>query len=263
MGFSFKKTILILVAVLATNSFLSYLNRVVFDNNLLTKILAKILLILATYLLIKKIDLGYQLKIDRKTLIYSIISFLLILFSFYTLSLEIEARQLDISYYGHFIFLASCFFVGLFEELFFRVLIFFFVFKLLKKYSNYLIKSILLTSIIFGVAHFSNFLNPDYLNLSIFNQVLFATSIGILFQCIFIKYNSIILIVSLHALVNYFGTYKSKLFQITTNNEVTYSFDDFISTFISIILITLVFIVPLSYVFIKDKIPSHNRKAEV
>ncbi len=249
---------MILVAVLATNIFLSYINRVLFETSLLVKIVFKTLLIITTLFFIKKSNLIHKLKIDKKTFIYTFISLFLISFSFYNINSEIENNHLSISFSKHLIYLSSCFAVGLFEELFFRVLIFSFSLKILEKHSNQLVRTILLTSIIFAVAHFSNFLNPDYFHISVINQSLFAFSIGILFQSIYMKSNSIILIVTLHTLINYFGSYKSKLFETANSNEVAYSFDDFVSTFISIIIMTFIVVIPISFLLLKDKLKLHN-----
>lgn len=99
---------------------------------------------------------------------------------------------------------------------------------------NSLILTIVSTSMLFGLAHLSNLFNPDFDILSVINQILFAISIGLFLQSLYIRTRSLILIICIQALINYFGTYKSVLLKPVENIDGDYNLNDFISTFITL-----------------------------
>lgn len=243
MNFKFKRLIIIFVAVIVTNILLKEINKEIFEDNLLTKIISKFLLIIATVILLIKYSLLIKFKYNKRSIFFTIISFIITLLAFLFIKNEIVINRLIIDNYKHFLFLLSCFAVGLFEELFFRIFMFLFMLKIFEKDKRRLLKSIILTSIFFGIAHYSNFLNPEYYTLSVINQSLFAISIGILLQSLYIRFNSLIFIVTIHTLINYLGSYKSKLFEINQNFNTDYETGDFLSTLLSIVIFSIIVII--------------------
>ena len=157
------------------------------------------------------------------------------------------------------IFLISCLAVGLFEELFFRVFVFHYLLEILAPRKNKLILSIISTSLIFGFAHLTNLFNPEYHKISVINQVLFAASIGFVFQSIYIRTRSLTIITCLHALINFFGSYKNNLLEDVDNIESQFTFNDFMTTFLTILMFTILVVLPLSYLLIRKEL-SHNNE---
>ena len=207
---------------------------------------------------------GYQLinkKVVNKHIIkYLIISLILVLFSIKIVTAEIIENQYNLSFYKHYLYLISCFSIGLFEEVFFRIFVFYFIYSLIKSSKNQILKAVIYSSIVFGLAHITNFLNPDYEPLAVINQVLLAFGLGLLFQCLFIRLQNITIIVTLHALINYIGMYKVKLFNTSPSLiEKSYTYTDFMTTFIFIILIIIFIIVPICHLLI-NKINSQNEE---
>jgi membrane protease YdiL (CAAX protease family) len=156
----------------------------------------------------------------------------------------------------HLLFFLTCLSVGLFEEILFRV----FIFRYSIKYSFFkgtyksrIIKSIAFTSILFGAIHFVNLLNPNYDTISVCNQVLMAISLGILLQSIYYRFNSVLLIVFIHTIFNYLGSFKPLLLNTTQRTEVL-TIDDFYSTAIFIVLLTVLLVLPLSAILIRKKL---------
>jgi membrane protease YdiL (CAAX protease family) len=151
----------------------------------------------------------------------------------------------------HSLFVLSCLATGVFEELFFR----FFVFNyLLKKLKKNLLFSILVSSALFALAHLTNLFLYSYDTYSVINQTLFAFSIGIFLQVVNIRTNSLVLVMFFHALINYWGSYRSKLVQIIPETLSEQTFNDFLTSFISIILFSLLILLPLSWVLIRNKL---------
>nr|WP_314494661.1 CPBP family intramembrane glutamic endopeptidase [uncultured Chryseobacterium sp.] len=252
MNFKLKRIIIIFVAIIATNILLKEINKEFFHDNLLLKIISKFLLVIITIVLLLKHSLLVRYKYNKISVFLTIISFTATLLAFLAINNEIVINKLIIDSYTHLLFLTSCFAVGLFEELFFRVFMFLFMLKIFEKDSKGLFKSIILTSIFFGIAHYSNFLNPEYYKLAVINQSLFAISIGILLQSIYVRFNSLIFIVTIHSLINYLGSYKSQLFKINNDYNKDYETGDFLSTLMSIVIFSI-FVFIVSYFLVRQK----------
>ena len=124
----------------------------------------------------------------------------------------------------------------------------------MKKLKKNLLFSILVTSTLFALAHLTNLFLSSYDTYSVINQTLFAFSIGIFLQVVNIRTNSLVLVMFFHALINYWGSYRSKLVQIIPETLSEQTFNDFSTTFISIILFSLLILLPLSWVIIRNKL---------
>lgn len=160
-------------------------------------------------------------------------------------------------FYDNFLFLTFCLTVGIFEELFFRV----FVYNYFIDSENSTIKAILKASVIFGLVHLNNFFTQEPYILSVVNQVIFAFGIGILFQALYIRFQSITLVIMLHSLINYFGSYKSGLLNfniIDAAADTGYSLRDFFTTFAVFSFLIVVLILPISYFLLKDQIKKNS-----
>jgi membrane protease YdiL (CAAX protease family) len=124
----------------------------------------------------------------------------------------IDSKDLDISRYFHISYIFESFATGFFEEILFRVFIFYSLVN-----SNFfrpetrVFKSYILTSLIFGFCHITNLFHYELY--SVINQILLAFGLGLIFQMLFTKYKNILFIASLHALINYFGMRNSTLFK--------------------------------------------------
>jgi len=80
-------------------------------------------------------------------------------------------------------------------------------------------------------------LNPDVVKISILNQVVFAFGIGVLLQSLLLRFKSLFLIITLHSLLNYFGSYKRILHHQEQAIQNDYSFTSFLpSLFFTLIL---------------------------
>ena len=98
---------------------------------------------------------------------------------------------------------------GLFEEIFMRGIILNILIRNSKKSKLLLI---IISSIIFGISHFYNFLNGfDYL-IGTISQVLYTIVIGIFLSIIYINYNNIWSIIIIHVLFNIMGIVPFALF---------------------------------------------------
>ena len=180
------------------------------------------------------------------------VSVIILFLSVYFVANSISEKSQELIFsQKHIFFLSTSLCVGLFEELFFRLLIFLTIFKLLyQEKSKRLLYSIFISSLIFALVHFSNMLNPNYVKISVFVQVLSAFFLGLLLQCLFLKFRNIILVIILHGVFNYLGMHKSVLLPKIDDVETTYTAGDLTSSIISILIISIVIVLPICYLLI-------------
>lgn len=171
---------------------------------------------------------------------------------------ETIAKRGNLLTAGHHItYLFSCLLVGIFEELFFRVYLFKKVFNTISKSQSnrktIYLRSILITSLLFGLAHLFNFYKSEATVVAVISQVVFAFIIGIFFQALYIRVQNLVLIAGLHGLVNYFGMYKTKLLGISSQEQAI-SLLDIVTSFGILLAFFLLIVAPISYVLIRSKL---------
>lgn len=254
MKFNFKKLFLILVVILTTNILFKNICILTFENTLICKIIYKSSFIIICLFFLYKWNFLNELKSIKSDLHFVLLALILTIYSYFQINSS-HIENVSVNSLDNLIFLTSCLSVGIFEELFFRIFIFFFVLKIFDKRKNKLFISIILTSLIFGFSHLTNLFNPEFHKISVVNQILFAISIGFILQSIYIRTKSLTFIICLHTLINYYGSYKKHLFfQEIENIESQYSFNDFLTTFISILVFTIIIVIPLSYLLIRKEL---------
>lgn len=160
---------------------------------------------------------------------------------------SISDQTAEIPIQDHVLYLVSCLSVAVFEEYLFRV----YVFDGLSKVydSKKLVRVILVTSLLFAVAHGTNALQPGAILYGVIVQIFFAFGIGILFQSLLIRFKNVLLVIVLHTIVNYLGAYKSQLLHIERISE-QYTFEDFLMSLGIFTGFTVLFILPISYALI-------------
>lgn len=202
-----------------------------FDKNILFTISRLLLIIFILLIFNKKIKFEIN---TTKTKRWIIISALTVFLVFYMTTKNIKFVTVDKFYF----LLIECFSVGFLEEILFRYLFF----KYTYNRTNKLTYSIVLTSSIFALFHISN-LFFGYSLYSVINQIEIAFILALLLQFIFLKTNSLVLVITLHALINFVGSQKS--LNKSDISEI-FTFNDFIFNQIFILLIYVIFI-PIYY----------------
>lgn len=227
---------------------------------LIRKLLLSIYVITVSY----RFDLFKLHFIKNNLIVIATLSLFLLFFSIrFVTNFAIETNQ-EISSVKHLIFILTAFSVGLFEEFLFRLVVFLGIYKLyFFNNPNKLLKSILVSSIIFSLVHFFNVFNHNYERLSILIQVFAAFSLGLLFQCLFVRFQNIILVIILHGIFNYLGMYKSVLLTNSTDAAVPYKMEDFISSLVSVLIISMIIIFPICYFLIVSGKRKHRIKWEL
>jgi membrane protease YdiL (CAAX protease family) len=191
----------------------------------------------------------YKRKFFKNNFIFSALIIVVTLFSYSNTQKVIVSNHFDINTYLHIVFIFKCFATGFFEEIVFRVFLFNSIIQshiFLQKKNIF--TSYILTSVLFGLVHFTNVSTSDFFN--VLNQVLLAFGLGMIFQVLLAKYNNILFISSLHSLINYFGTRNSVLFCFKeSDNETVSIYEVFmnLSVFVILDLIIIVYV----YYFIK------------
>ena len=130
-------------------------------------------------------------------------------------------------------------FIGLFEEFYFRVLVFT---LLCSFYKKNLFKITVLTSLLFGIVHISSLLLSSYNYSDVLFQVMSAFAIGVIFQLLLINFKNIYIPVLIHFFIDFNSSFSEKFFNVTSNEIYDEGFDytTFWTIFVLIIL-SLVF----------------------
>lgn len=243
-----KDTVLILTLIIINYIINFYTREIVYEYHYSIKIISRIFWIIILIWVYYHIIYNDWINGKYKSIFY-IASFLLFYLSISYVNRQINIWQPELEPFRHYLFLFSCISVGVFEELLFRVIIF----NIFLNYflNKQLVRSVILTSFLFGFAHLTNFLNPDFEPFSVLIQIFFAFSIGLIFQCIYVKTKSLVFISALHALVNYLGMYKSRLLNIKLSDNTVYSFNDFFISLATITIITIIVMLPICWLLIK------------
>ncbi len=250
-----KITITVLIFALT----LSAVNKLLFhyfgqnsDLELFLNGILRLLLITTTiYLIFVEKIINHKYLFRNNIIVLPIVA-VLIYFSLSNTFSKLNAGIYEFSDFRHYSYLFKNLSIGFFEEFFFRVLIFSYLFKVFKpseKTNHY--KEFVFASIIFGVVHFLNLTN-GFSFIYVFNQVIGAMIIGIIFQFILFRLNNIILISMLHGLVNYHGMFDISLLRIVRDNNISLSISDYYGIFISLAFFIFI-LIPITYYSLKNQ----------
>lgn len=175
----------------------------------------------------KKNTFNYSILYNKKWIILSI---LVTLICFLIITKNVENKNLD----KYYLLLVECISVGILEELLFRYIAFDYFFSKSKKYEH----SATLVSLLFALFHISNLLSGSSI-FSVINQIEVAFLFGLLLQFVFFKTKNLIIVSTIHALINFIGS-NTSLENKTLIEHIT--FHDFIFNQILILFIYIIFI---------------------
>ncbi len=256
MKYNIKNLSIILAVILAANIILRKICTFLFDENLTYITSVKLIMVIISLVIIFKSDIAKKITFTPKHIFYFLISAILILLSYFKLDDIIQSSSLERNNVHNAAFLTHCLSTSMFEELTFRVFVFYFLLESLNNNKNQLLLAFLITSFVFGFAHFGNMLRPGFHIFSAIVQVVFAIAVGFILQSIYIRTKSLVLIISIHAIVNYFGSYKGYLFNQTGGFE--YSVNMFIQSVIIALLFTMLIALPISHWLINKQIKNNS-----
>lgn len=216
-------------------------------NFLEDKIVTKFILLVLTLLYIFWYFKFPKNFFFKNYMIYFIISIILIIISYNFLDNLITNKN---SIYK---FTLYCLLTGIFEELFSRVFVFF---VFLTLFQNDIKKGIIYSSILFGLLHLSNLFDNDVIVLSVITQVIFASVISYFLFGLLIKTKNIVVPITVHFLMNYFGSYNGILTEMKKTTE--YDINSFLSTIFFLVILSFI-IIPITNFLINSKIKTwHN-----
>lgn len=242
------------------------LNKTIIGHYGLTLLRESILFFIALYYIykwkIQKRDFTIPL-FKNKIACFDVVAVLLFL-SFDFVSNQISTSGEGLTIWDNFTYLAYSLSVGIFEELYFRVLIFSLLLYSFQGKKYVYLKSIIGTSVIFGLAHIINYFTKDYHIYSSIIQILAGIGLGILFQTILLRFKNIILVIVLHGLFDYLGVYKRFLYfyKNLNVNEVSsnYPFEVFLQSLLTISVLLIVFVLPISYLLYRSFLKKNRLK---
>jgi len=167
------------------------------------RIFVRINLIMLAFLFIRKFDLlrfsGIKPWRKFENLHALIIPMVIIAFGVKS-NFEIYSQS---DWFYLILFIISVLSVGLVEELVFRGIAFPLFIRSFAKNLRPILKSAILSSLLFGVIHFVNlFSQPDNF-VGILSQVFFALSIGVFFAGLLVRTKNILIPATIHAFINF------------------------------------------------------------
>lgn len=260
MNREIKRLLLLLVILFMGILFKEFLLYIGFnDKKLIYDLISKIVIrfILTIFVLYLIIKWGYSTFLNQYKNIFvtSLIILPIVFISFQYVQDDINNSKLSVGLFENTIYFISSFATGLYEELLFRILAFSLIFTYFGNNKENFFKSVILTSLFFGISHFINLYKIT--SYSIIIQVLMATGFGLLFQSILLRFKNIFIVIIMHTLINYLGMYKHYLEFPSSINEIDET-SSFLSSIIWVIFIIGSIIIPISYLIIKPVI----RKSE-
>lgn len=239
-------SIYIQVANLLTISVVNFFQ---FEHDYYISFISKLLFFIITIYILKREPFINFKMVFKKLFLSIFIILLLVYFSLKSTLTEINNLNLNINNFqliGYFIKNLT---TGFVEEFFIRLLLFGYICYAFYKKSLFF--KVLLTSLIFGLIHISNFIAGKMDIYSVLTQIKFAFVIGVLFQIIFLRTKNILLISVLHGLVNFFGMKHQILYKTEKLLTENYSLSEsYISSLFTMFVFAIV-VIPLAYFYLK------------
>ncbi len=109
--------------------------------------------------------------------------------------------------------------IGFYEEIFMRGLL---LQNLVKNYKNGVYKALIISSLIFGLAHLINIIHAPLFDTIV--QVIYSITAGLLFGAVFIKTKNLLSLIILHSVFNLFTYFTVNLYSF---NFITYNLSSY------------------------------------
>lgn len=169
---------------------------------------------------------------------------------------QMKTYKVIVTDYNHYSYLFYSMSTGFLEEFLFRILIFGYVCQLLYNESRKTFyKEVIVTGLLFGIIHLLNLRVAAswYEVTGTINQVLFAGSLGIIFQSLFFRFNNIFLNAILHGLINYVGTRNSQIFGIAGPDDDMPVLQELMQSILFTAVVIVLLVIPIMYFCVKGR----------
>lgn len=207
----------LLVVFFINKQFSNYLDKLI--SYFISEIIIKIIVIIFSILVFNKMRINFKYKLlirNANSNLYNVPAiFLLIMLILVSLNPVISIEHRILFYFSQLS-------IGFAEEFVFRGIIFSLLIKLMNNYKYNIYVSILISSLIFGVMHYSSLFSGLASLYPATNQVIFAFSIGIYLATILIITKNIVAIAVVHSLINIVGSFNTIVIRndSTLNNSL-------------------------------------------
>lgn len=212
--------------MLIINLYKIFIQNPLFHNDysadyLIAMTILKVSLFLITLFLLnyEKVKVSSYNKTKYLLIIVGVVVFLRL---YHNVSSQSATLKMNIDFYKLTFYGLDNLFIGLFEEFYFRLL----VFSLLCSfYKKNLFKISILTSALFAIVHVSNLLLNSYSVSDVLFQVMFAFAIGLFFQVLFINFKNIYIPSLIHFFIDFNSNFSEEFFKVTSNEVSDTGFD--------------------------------------
>lgn len=242
-----KKNILAYIFVFATLMifFKIFIPSSLTNKFFLASILFKAMLVVGVIIILNK-NVFINVEFYRNKLLLPICLVFLV-FSLIHAHRLVNLQSSPVSNVRFILYFIHCLITGFYEEFLFRLLIFGMVSAyLLSLHKQSIFKSVFFSSLIFALCHLTNLFDINYDYIGVFNQVLFAFLIGFVLQSIYLKCRNIFVVAIFHAIINFTGTFNSKLLLTTHSSIPEINLNQVCNTLLTFIAFGIVIVLPIS-----------------
>jgi membrane protease YdiL (CAAX protease family) len=247
--------------LLVINLFKIFVQNPLFHNDyssgyLIAMTVLKASLFIATLVLLKYETIKVSHFAKNKYLLL-VIALLVVLRLYQNVGTASVVLKMEVDYFKLCFYSLHNLFIGLFEEFYFRLL----VFCLLCRYCKASLFTIsVITSALFAVVHLSNLLLQSYSLNDVLFQVMFAFATGLLLQLAFLNFKNIYIPAVIHFFIDFNSNFKEKFFNAAPKLDEDTGFD---STTFGIVLTFIIIALVFAYFNLRKKEVSYFQMENV
>ena len=232
-----------LLFMLIINLYKIFIQNALFHNDYSTGYLIAMMILKASLFALTLFLLNYEKirvsNFNKNKLILVIVALIVFFRVYHNVITKSTELKMGIDYSRLSYYSLDNLFTGLFEEFYFRVLVFT---LLCSFYKKNLFKITILTSLLFAAVHISNLILNSYTFNGVLLQIMFAFAMGLFLQIVFINSKNIYIPALIHFFIDFNASFSEKFFNVSTPDDSNQGFDYSTFGIVSVLIIlSLVF----------------------
>lgn len=232
-----------LILTLIIDFYKIFIQNALFNDDYSTGYLIAMMILKASLFALTLFLLNYEKirvsNFNKNKLILVIVALIVFFRVYHNVITKSAELKVDIDYSKLSFYSLHNLFIGLFEEFYFRVLVFT---LLCSFYKKNLFKISILTSLLFAAVHISNLILNSYTFNGVLLQIMFAFAMGLFLQIVFINSKNIYIPALIHFFIDFNASFSEKFFNVSTPDDSNQGFDYSTFGIVSVLIIlSLVF----------------------